>query len=282
MSRASRRSSAVEVIRAPRPLQGAHASGEKLDAEGGKAALPDPPCDERFLHEACPGAVEDHVGSRGPSRLRCAKSGSNPSYVEAAAHDGQRSGRQRSCAAGSTSRWFSVSNVQTAFVDSGGRSRFRPARRRHWKDVQIGPQRRHLAEQLQPPRLVDVVPVQESHEVSGRGSGGRVLGSALTTILLPDHDDPVAKRLESGLQLVGRAVIADDDLQWGRCLLECRPDRVRNERRYLIGGDDDREGPLCPRRLWKGAIWDWSEKPAAWRAPLCLLQPDQLIGRETI
>ena len=139
------------------------------------------------------------------------------------------------------SRWFSASN---GFVSSLNSPEHAPAERDprvRGQDVEVGPDHGKLAERFEPFRREHVIGADEACIVSrGRLNAG-VHGGRRTSVLAAQESHLRSERLDGGREVVGGAVIDDDDLGSGHGLTEYRPDGVTDHVRHLICGDYDGE-----------------------------------------
>ena len=87
----------------------------------------------------------------------------------------------------------------------------------------------------------DVVGVEDRRRSRPGASGRGVLRRCLPAVLLPDEDDRSRSGSSASLDLVGRAVVADDDLERRGRLLPRRLEGVADHVGGLIRGDDDRK-----------------------------------------
>ena len=109
------------------------------------------------------------------------------------------------------------------------------------KDVEVGSGACQGPQRLETPRFVAVVAVEDRHEFAAGGPHGGVLRRRFSAVVLVQDDDLVAKGRQRTSKIVGRTVVADHDLGRGHRLFQSGSDRVADERRHVVGRDDDRE-----------------------------------------
>ena len=85
----------------------------------------------------------------------------------------------------------------------------------------------------------DVVCVEERNEIRGGRPSGNIAGGCSAAVLLPEKRDSSGIRFECFRELVGRPVVADDHLIRRNRLSQCGLHRISDERRRLVGGNDD-------------------------------------------
>ena len=101
---------------------------------------------------------------------------------------------------------------------------------------------------LQPLRQVRVIGVEDGEEFSSRDLQCCVSRGGDAAVLLAEVSNPLPVRLERSRGVVGRAVVADDHLEWGQRLRERRLDRLSDRRGGVVRGDHDGKRRL-PARL---------------------------------
>jgi hypothetical protein len=71
------------------------------------------------------------------------------------------------------------------------------------QDVETPPSLCERAQGLESVREINVVSIQNGHEIAGGRSSGGVLGGGLPAVLLPQEHDRVAARLDRSFEIVG-------------------------------------------------------------------------------
>src|ERR671923_281219 len=204
----------------------------------GQAPMTEPVADERLVDDADSTAVEDEAEPAVPvvgDRDRLVPAADPLEPVPA---DG---GREEEAA------------VEDRLALSAGRKRLGPGveaghsaavdleQRVGREDVEVGPGRRERAHRLEPRRQIRVVRVEDDEEVAARPRRGRVQRGGAAAVLLVDEHDPVAVGSERTLEVVGRAVVADDHLVRRRRLAERRLHRLRDRGGRVVGRHEDGE-----------------------------------------
>ncbi len=112
-------------------------------------------------------------------------------------------------------------------------------RRQH---VEVGSCCAELTERLESFGKEDVIGVEDGDELARRGSGSQIARRRRPAVLLAQQLQSACVRAQRSLDVVGRAVVADDHLQRRDRLAERRVDRFPDRLGGVVGGDHDREG----------------------------------------
>lgn len=106
-------------------------------------------------------------------------------------------------------------------------------------DVEVWSRPDELTECLEASRKEGVIRIEDRDEISLRLRCCSVQGGGTASICLSNHDDPFSVRRERTVQIIGRAVVTDDDLGWRHGLVQRRGNGIGDSVGRLVGADQD-------------------------------------------
>jgi len=109
------------------------------------------------------------------------------------------------------------------------------------EQVEVRSHSREGRKRLQPLRQVRVIGVEDGEEFPSRDLQCRVPCGSDAAMLLAEVSNPLPVWLERSGGVVGRAVVADDHLEWGQRLRERRLNRLGDRRGRVVRGNHDGE-----------------------------------------